>query len=261
MYLQPTSPPRTASDTMGLGHIRRTYERLGREDPLWAVLTSRDKRHNRWDPNEFFQRGRDEITDVMSYLDTLGLVPERRRVLDFGCGVGRLSQALADHFDEVVGVDISEEMLERAREFSGRDGGRVRYLLNTEPQLALLEDDGFDLVYSNITLQHIPPRYGRTYVTEFFRVLRKGGVALFQMRNGPVVEPGTLRSWLYRLNRESLRHVLQRIQGNPPYEIHYLARAIVEDVVTGAGGRMVDVVDVGSRSQPDKSLRYCAVAT
>jgi ubiquinone/menaquinone biosynthesis C-methylase UbiE len=256
-----TLGPRLSSSKsiMGLGYIQRTFDRLGRVDPLWAVLSSRGKRHNRWDPVEFFQRGSDEVAEVMDYLRTLRPDLGHTRVLDFGCGVGRLSQALADHFDEVVGVDISEEMLERAREFD-RCEGRVRYIVNQAPDLALLEDESFDLVYSNITLQHIPPRYGRRYIGEFFRVLRAGGVALFQMRNGPVIHPGTLRSSLYRLNREPVRHLLQRLAGKPPYEIHFMARSVVEEVVAEAGGRMVDVVDVGSASRPGKSLRYCAVA-
>ena len=39
----------------------------------------------------------------------------RRSALDFGCGIGRLSQALAEHFDQVYGVDISPKMIELAR--------------------------------------------------------------------------------------------------------------------------------------------------
>lgn len=242
---------------MALDQIRRTYERWGREDPLYAVLTRRDRSGNRWDPEEFFQRGRDEIDAVMAYVEGLGIDVRGGRALDFGCGVGRLSQALAGHVDEVVGVDIARSMVEQARAFN-RHGERVRYLVNTDPDLALLPDDAFDLVYSNITLQHIPPRYGRRYIAEFFRVARPGGCVLFQMRNGPRVEPGTLRHWLYRLNREHLRHFLQRIRGKPPYEIHFLARSQVEEVIHEAGGRLVDVVDVsGGRG---KGLRYCALA-
>ena len=78
------------------------------------------------------------------------------------------------------------------------------------------------------------------------------------MRSGPRVEPGTLRHWLYRINREHLRHLFQKIAGKPPYEIHYLARSQVEEVVEASGGRLVDVVDVsGGR---EKGFRYCATA-
>ena len=245
---------------MGLDHVKRTFDRLGREDPLWAVLTSRGKRHNRWDPEEFFERGRKEIDDTLDYLHGLGIRYGRGEALDFGCAVGRLTQALARHFARVVGVDISQEMLERAREYDAHPDS-VRYLHNTRPDLALLADDSFDFVYSSITLQHIPPRFGVRYIADFFRVLRPGGVAVFQMRSGPRIEPGTFRAWLYRLNREPVRHLFQRLRGMPPYEMHFLARAQVEETVADAGGRMIDVVDVGAAGRAGKSYRYCAVAT
>ena len=74
-----------------------TFERLGREDPLWAVLTVPEFRNNRWDPDAFFETGRHEINGVMAYLDSLGLDGPRELAMDFGCGVGRLSQALCEH--------------------------------------------------------------------------------------------------------------------------------------------------------------------
>jgi hypothetical protein len=89
------------------------------------------------------------------------------------------------------------------------------------------------------------------------RVLRPGGLAIFQARNGPRVKPGTLRSSLYTLNREYLRRLLQRLRGRPPYEMHYLARSRVEELIAEVGGRIVDVIDL-SRRRPGRSLRYCA---
>lgn len=243
---------------MSLKHIRKTYEAWGRDDPFYAVLTHRERRHGAWDPDAFFRTGREEVARVMGYLESLPLCPGKERALDFGCGVGRLTQALAEHFEEVVGIDISSSMVEKARELD-RHGGTVRYHVNTEPDLAILDEASFDFVYSSITLQHIPPRYGRRYVADFFRVLRPGGVAVFQMRSGPRVRPGSLREWLYTLNREHMRRLLQRLKGQPPYEIHFLARAEVEEIVAGAGGRMVDVVDVGGRGREGRSFRYCAV--
>ena len=244
---------------MSLDFVRRTYESLGRDDPLWAILTDHGKRHNRWDPEAFFQTGREEVEDALAFLRSLGEPLATGRALDFGCGVGRLTQALAEHFDEVVGVDISSSMIEGARRFN-RFGTRVRYRVNTRPDLGLLETDRFDFVYSSITLQHVAPRYGRRYIAEFFRVLRPGGIALFQMRNGPLVRPGTARHLLYRLNREHLRRFIQRLRGRPPMEIHFLARSEVERVIAGSGGEVVDVTDLSSPAREGKSLRYCARA-
>jgi SAM-dependent methyltransferase len=241
---------------MGLEHVRRVYEKLGREDPMYAVLTQHERRGNRWDPAEFFRRGVDEIAGVLAYVEGAGWPLVRGRALDFGAGVGRLTQALGDHFDEVVGVDISHTMVATAERYN-RHGARVRYLVNTRADLALLDSDSFDFIYSSITLQHVPPEPAAAYVAEFMRVLRPGGLAIFQTRNGPRIVPGTLRARLYALRRERFRRFWQRLRGREPYEMHYLNRGVIEEIVAGACGRVLDVVDVNPR-RPGRSLRYCA---
>jgi hypothetical protein len=62
---------------------------------------------------------------------------------------------------------------------------------------------------------------------------------------------------LYTLNRVYVRRLMQRLRRRPPYEMHYIARSRVEEVVAAAGGRMLYVTDQGRR-RPGKSLRYCA---
>jgi ubiquinone/menaquinone biosynthesis C-methylase UbiE len=242
----------------GLDFVRRTYEQWGAADPLYAVLTRRNQAGGAWDPAAFFRLGGEEVDRVMAELDALGLRPARGRALDFGCGVGRLSQALAEHMNEVVGVDIAASMVDAARAHN-RHGDRVRYVVNTRPDLAMFDDGAFDLAYSSITLQHIPPRYARGYIREFFRVVRPGGLVVFQMRGGPRVEPGSVRDLLYRLNREHLRRILQRLRRRPPYEIHYIAREQIEELIAAAGGSVVAVREVGGRRR--RNYRYIAVRT
>jgi 2-polyprenyl-3-methyl-5-hydroxy-6-metoxy-1,4-benzoquinol methylase len=83
---------------MGLDHVRKVYEQVGRDDPFYAVLTHHGFRGGRWDPEAFFQTGRDEIKGVMEYVASLPWELSRGLALDFGCGVGRLTQALAEEF-------------------------------------------------------------------------------------------------------------------------------------------------------------------
>ena len=92
---------------MRLRALRRHWDEFGKRDPLWAILTAPDKKGNRWSIDEFLATGRDQITALIGYLDSRGLAARRRRALDFGCGAGRLTHALADHFDQVIGVDIA----------------------------------------------------------------------------------------------------------------------------------------------------------
>ena len=243
---------------MALKHVRKTYEDLGRKDPLWAVLSFREARGNRCDPEAFFARGRDEIAAALAYLGELGLEPARERALDFGCGAGRLSQALCEEFREVVGVDISASMIETAEKYN-RHGDRCRYLVNTADDLRLLGEGEFDFVYSNITLQHVPPEASTRYIREFFRVLRPGGVALFQVPSGPRHEPGSLGARWYALRHGPLRRLWKRLRGKPPVEIHYVNREWVEELVREAGGRLLDLRQEGSVRRSRVSYFYAAV--
>ena len=169
---------------MSLGELQQDWTRLGAEDPLWAVYVAPGTRGGKWDVEAFFALGRREVDTAIGALESLGLAPERRRALDFGCGVGRLSQALAAHLDEVIGVDLAPSMLAKARELD-RSAGRVRFVLNQEPDLALVPTGTVDIVYSSLVLQHLPPDLARTYLREFVRVLTPGGVAIFQVASRP----------------------------------------------------------------------------
>jgi SAM-dependent methyltransferase len=75
----------------------------------------------------------------------------RRRALDAGCGSGRHALALADHFDQVIGVDLSRPLVDIARR--RRPHPRVRY--EVADLLAFTDPDGFELVFSRTTLHHL----------------------------------------------------------------------------------------------------------
>lgn len=161
--------------------LRATWDGLAESDALWAVVTLPEKRHGTWTREELFETGRREFRDVMAYAESLGHPRQRRRVLDFGCGVGRVTQAMApEYFETAEGVDISPRMLELARKFNEGNPAR-RFHLNLASNLALFEDDRFDLVYSTYVLQHTPPGLIRGYVTEMVRVLAPGGLLLVQL--------------------------------------------------------------------------------
>jgi SAM-dependent methyltransferase len=152
---------------------------------MWAVLTGPFGAERSWDPDAFFQTGIDEIGSLLGRLGAAGIVPAPGRALDFGCGPGRLTQALAGHFAKVDGVDIAATMIERARELNRR-GTACTYHLNSAGDLQLFAAGSFDFIYSSITLQHMEPRHSRRYIEEFFRVARPGGVAVFQIPSHPV---------------------------------------------------------------------------
>lgn len=169
---------------MDLKELEKHWDTFGRTDPLWAILTDPSKRGEKWDPEEFFLSGQAEISAILNYIGSLGYTLRKGQALDFGCGVGRLTQALCNHFQECVGVDIAPSMVQLAQKYN-RHGIKCQYYLNRSQNLELFRDATFDFIYSGLVLQHIEPKYGRGYIEEFFRVLAPGGCAVFQVPSGP----------------------------------------------------------------------------
>lgn len=88
--------------------------------------------------------------------------------LDFGCGIGRLTEPLREHFRSVVGLDMSEEMIRQASgRLKGHDG--IRFVVNTTADLAVFSDASFDFVNEFVVFQHMRPE--RTYPQLSARVL------------------------------------------------------------------------------------------
>lgn len=180
---------------MSLKALQRQWDRFGRVDPLWAVLSLPDKRHGRWDEAEFFATGEREIEDVLAHARSLGADVKRDRALDFGCGVGRLARALLPHFERVDGVDIAPSMLERAARYN-RHPERCFFHLNERADLALFADRSFTFIYTSLVLQHVPVELARGYIREFLRLLARGGLLVFHLPSEPF--PEAARSGLRR---------------------------------------------------------------
>jgi SAM-dependent methyltransferase len=185
---------------MEIQELRRHWDGMGQEDPLWAILTEPGKTGGRWSVEEFFATGRKQVDEVFAQLDALGVKVQRGAALDFGCGVGRLTQALADRFAAVHGVDIASSMIAGAQRHN-RFGERCKYHLNEQDSLALFADGSFNFVLTLICLQHMEPCYSRKYMAEFARILAPGGVVFFQL-------PGA-RTWVTK-TRRALGAVAQR---------------------------------------------------
>jgi len=222
-----------------LQELQRTWEGLAQTDPLWAICTDPAKQNKQWSSDEFFATGKNEMGVVLRCIAELGVSIDRTApALDFGCGVGRLTRALAEHFAECWGVDISPTMITMAKEFN-RDLPRCTFLLNEEDRLEGLQDNYFGFVYTSIVLQHMAERYIRKYISELLRVLRPGGVLVFQL-------PDSLRgSALTRIRanvalRTRLNSAL-RNQAPRGMEMHCIREPKVRKLVQASGARVVDV--------------------
>ncbi len=134
--------------------------------------------NNKWDVDNFFATGQVFIKNMMDYFKALKININYCDCLDFGCGIGRLTQPLAEWFEKVVGVDISNEMVLQANKYN-KFPEKVEYIQNTEN--LPFADCSFDYVQTHIVLQHIDYALTMHYLEEFTRVLRIGGILYFQL--------------------------------------------------------------------------------
>jgi SAM-dependent methyltransferase len=133
------------------GPIRRTFDKLA---PVWDD-----------------QRSADAFAPVAAALDTLERPP--RQVLDLGTGTGSVALLVAERFPDadVVGVDVSQRMIEQARR---KAPDRVTFEIADAERLPFA-DGSFDLV----TLGNMIP-----FFDELARVTASGGRVLFAFSAG-----------------------------------------------------------------------------
>jgi ubiquinone/menaquinone biosynthesis C-methylase UbiE len=243
---------------MKIREQERDWNELAELDPYWAILTSPGTRFGGWDSDEFFATGTTEIDAVMRHVAELGHPQGRARALDFGCGLGRLTRPLAGHFDECVGVDISEGMVRGARQLNA-DIPAATFVVNAAEDLGRFADQSFDLIYSVIVLQHVPDRGTiESYIAEFCRVMRPGGLAIFQL---PSHIPRVFRlQWRRRLYL-ALRRLgvgaafLYRRLRLLPIAMSYIPENDVVAVVTSCGARVLEVETAAASGLLNAGLR------
>jgi len=206
-----------------LENLRTAWGVLGEDDPLWAILSDPGKRGGRWDVDAFFASGEAEIAALLQAADHLERARARNVALDFGCGVGRLSRALASRFAKVVGVDISASMLAHARRLNA-DRPNIEFVENAAPDLRFVADASVDLVYSVITLQHTPAQLQRGYIAEFMRALAPDGLAVFQVAS---THSRDWRGFVHRWVPNAVLNPLRRrwYASRAAFEMHVLALA------------------------------------
>ena len=160
------------------------WKAWGERDPYFGVITDQRYRKDRLTAESldlFFRSGDSHVKHVASsirrYIDP-GYQP--KRVLDFGCGVGRLLPAFARLGAEVWGIDISEAMLQEARRNCERMQVPGVHLALSDDELSHVEGS-FDLVHTAIVLQHIEARRGVRLVDRLISKLAPGGVAALHM--------------------------------------------------------------------------------
>jgi ubiquinone/menaquinone biosynthesis C-methylase UbiE len=178
-----------------LQKMQRDWDERARENARYYVNTERQD----WTDEEFFRSGErtvaeEILTDMINICQ--GKDPAEMRVLEIGCGAGRVTRALSNLFGEVYGVDISGEMVRQAGlALADRPNAHVRQ--NNGKDLSVLGDLIFDFAFSSIVFQHIPSRdVIESYVREVHRVLRPGGLFKFQVQGDATMSTSPEDTWL-----------------------------------------------------------------
>lgn len=230
---------------MNLRELQRNWDSMGRRNPFTVILTAR----MRWDAYDFFRTGEAEIEGLIEDVKSLNHGFGGERALDFGCGVGRLTQPLADYYDEAYGVDIAPSMIEAANTLNRRGEG-CRYILNERDDLRIFMDDYFDLIYSNITLQHMKPLYSLRYIEELLRVLKSGGLLVFHLPSEKARKDlkDYLPAWAHTL--------IQQMLFGGAMEMHGVDRDFLVEYMGKLGGRTLLVKTSDSAGESWDAYQY-----
>lgn len=200
---------------------REAWERYGRENPYYSVLTwsaYRGRTPAGASREAFFRSGEEDAERMMALVRKHLNKPRRfHRLLDFGCGVGRMTLPLAAHAERVVGVDVSAAMCaEGAR---NRDAVGISNVVFTLPEHGLdPELPPYDLIHSYIVFQHIPVKQGLVTLERLLDCLKPGGVAVLHFT---CVDPRS--PWRTRISQmlrglPLVRNILNRLNGRSFFE-------------------------------------------
>jgi len=194
-----------------------SWERYGRENPYYGVLTSEQYRAKALDAGAleaFFASGESYVRETLARVEAVfpgALRPAR--ALDFGCGAARLVIPLAQLFEEVVGIDISPSMLaEAAKNCAERGIRNARFALTGDVSKARLGE--FSFIHSYIVFQHIPPAGGERLMRALVDMLEPGGIALLHVT---IARRSALRraaQWLQR-NFVPAAWLINVLRGRP----------------------------------------------
>jgi SAM-dependent methyltransferase len=224
------------------------WEELAQIDPYWAILSDPKYRYGKWDLNDFFRSGEQQVHHTMNLASIHGLPAERDLALDFGCGVGRLTRSLAPYFQEVHAFDFSKSMIERARELNGAYTNCHFDLIQNGPQD--LPSSQYDLIYSLLVLQHLPSNASiKEYIREFIRLIKPDGLIIFQL-------PHEIPAF-YRLHLQRHIYRILRTLGFTGRFLHYrlglmpvgnlaMPQTEVAQWLKDCGGILLDVVSSGT---------------
>lgn len=224
------------------------WKKWGEKDPLMGVATRSGRGRggpNPWTAEEFYQLGRSDWEDFFARWRRYGV--DSASCLEIGCGTGRFTRQLAGQFGSVHALDVSEGMIEYARQQLKDAGERVTFVLGDGVHIPL-GDAAVTAVFSTHVFQHFDSlAHAAVYFREAARVLSPGGTlmihlpihhwpampgafdALYRVRK----QVGDVRAWVRRklmLYGLSRHHFMRGLSYPMPYLFELLASVGLTDI-------------------------------
>jgi len=212
-----------------LSRTAEVWTTFGEEAPHWSVLTTNEYRPDSINLHidKFYQTGIGDVDFCLNALRRVGIPVNRfERALDFGCGVGRLSLALAEIADHVTSIDVSPGHLKLARERAAEIGAHNVDWVQLKDLRELEQFRDYDLVLSLIVLQHNAPPVMAFAFRALLRTLKPGGFAVIQIPTyiAPVFK---------------IEDYLAQEPGE--MEMHALPQSVIYRIIDEEGCRLVEV--------------------
>jgi SAM-dependent methyltransferase len=151
--------------------MRADWDLRAKENARFFISPERES----WDLPSFFADGKKVAISLLKpAFDRLTFVPYKKRILEIGCGIGRLFPGFAEVFGEIWGIDVSPEMVRQGSETC--PVSNAKFFVGNGYALEGIETESIDYCFSYAVFQHIPDTtvvWG--YLAEIYRVLRPEG--------------------------------------------------------------------------------------
>lgn len=171
--------------------MKNDWNLRGKKNHLFFIRTVKNQSEE-----DFWRSGIDDRNSILenkSVKEKLGDKFDEMKVLEIGCGIGRILIPMSKKFQEAIGVDISEEMVNIGKQ-KIKNYSNCNILLNNGMDLSDLDSSYFDFCYSFIVFQHIPTKQiVKNYIKEVARVLKPNSYFRFQVRGMHPIDPVKFR--------------------------------------------------------------------
>ena len=188
-------PPTSPNNADMLSQMEQDWDARAREAPEYYIATARQQ----WPMDEFFKSGEINVeNDILADADIFSSNgrPGQMRILEIGCGAGRMTRAMAAAFREVHAMDISSEMIAAAKR-NLSDLRNVFLYKNNGADLSEIPSQSCDFAFSFIVFQHIPiPEVVSNYVREVHRCLKPGAIFKFQVQGDTNIRIAQQQTWV-----------------------------------------------------------------